>query len=105
TSLWQKAVVRSRLRPTRWSAGAVEGVGVNSQLLGKTAVVTGASRGIGLAVVKALVGEGARVVGAARTITVELKEAAAGHEEGEVIPVAVDLSTPEGAERLIEQAR
>ncbi|MEU1351930.1 oxidoreductase [Streptomyces sp. NPDC005776] len=62
-------------------------------LAGKNAVVTGASRGIGLAIVRQLVAEGVRVVGAARTITAELKEAGAH-------PVAVDLSTPEGAEEL-----
>ena len=67
------------------------------QLTGKTAVVTGASRGIGLATVSALIGEGMRVVGAARTITPELKESGA-------VPVAVDLSEPDGPARLIEQA-
>ena len=36
------------------------------RLSGKTAVVTGASRGIGLAVTRALIGEGVRVVAAAR---------------------------------------
>lgn len=39
---------------------------------GKTAVVTGASRGVGLATVHALRDEGVAVVGAARTITPEL---------------------------------
>ncbi|WP_269857456.1 SDR family NAD(P)-dependent oxidoreductase [Streptomyces sp. RPT161] len=78
---------------------------MDCQLLGKTAVVTGASRGIGLAVVRALVAEGARVVGAARTITADLKDAAAEYARGEVIAMAVDLSTPEGAELLIERAR
>lgn len=66
-------------------------------LAGKTAVVTGASRGVGLAVARLLVAEGARVVGAARTVTAELKEAGAH-------PVAADLSTPEGAEALGAQA-
>jgi NAD(P)-dependent dehydrogenase (short-subunit alcohol dehydrogenase family) len=36
------------------------------ELTGKTAVVTGASRGIGLAIAETLSAEGARVVGAAR---------------------------------------
>ncbi|MDI3406910.1 SDR family NAD(P)-dependent oxidoreductase [Streptomyces cavernicola] len=67
------------------------------QLNGKTALVTGASRGIGLAVVRALTDEGVRVVAAARTPTAELK-AAGAH------PVAVDLSDPAGAERLVDQA-
>ncbi|MFI8368540.1 oxidoreductase [Streptomyces sp. NPDC085466] len=66
-------------------------------LVGKTAVVTGASRGVGLAIARQLVAEGVRVVGAARTITPELKEIGAH-------PVAADLSTPEGAEELGAEA-
>lgn len=67
------------------------------QLSGKTAVVTGASRGIGLAIAQALTREGVRVVGAARTITPEL-------EASSVAAVAADLSTPEGARSVIEAA-
>lgn len=66
-------------------------------LAGKTAVVTGASRGIGLATVRALTEEGVRVVGAARTITPELKDAAA-------LGVAADLSTRQGAEFVVDTA-
>lgn len=67
------------------------------QLHGKTAVVTGASRGIGLAVSRALGHEGVRVVGAARTITPELEEAS-------VATVAADLSTAEGAVTVVDAA-
>ncbi|AIA00745.1 SDR family NAD(P)-dependent oxidoreductase [Streptomyces noursei] len=67
------------------------------QLNGKTALVTGASRGIGLAVVHALAAEGVRVVAAARTPTPEL--AAAG-----AMPVAADLSDPATAARLVTEA-
>ncbi|WNI29324.1 SDR family oxidoreductase [Streptomyces sp. ITFR-6] len=67
------------------------------QLTDKTAVVTGASRGIGLATVSALVGEGMRVVGAARTITPELKETGA-------ICVAMDLAASDAPDRLIALA-
>ncbi|ODA90604.1 3-oxoacyl-ACP reductase [Leifsonia xyli subsp. xyli] len=66
-------------------------------LRGKTALVTGASRGIGLATARTLVAEGVRVVGAARTITPELSEAAP-------LSVAGDLSTPDGARRVVEVA-
>ena len=56
-------------------------------LNGKRAVVTGASRGIGAAIVNALEAEGARVVGGSRSG-----------------PVDVDLSTPDGPQRLVERA-
>lgn len=67
------------------------------QLTGKTAVVTGASRGIGLAITHALTREGARVVGAARTIT-------DGLEQAGVTAVSADLSTPASARTVIETA-
>jgi NAD(P)-dependent dehydrogenase (short-subunit alcohol dehydrogenase family) len=68
-------------------------------LSGKVAVVTGASRGIGLAVTRALVEEGARVVAAARGSSAEL--AALGSA---VRPVAADLISPEGPQRVIDEA-
>ncbi len=67
------------------------------QLAGKTAVVTGASRGIGLAVTKALTNEGVRVVGAARTVSPELTESAA-------VAVSGDLSTREGTGAVVAAA-
>ncbi|MFF1572322.1 SDR family NAD(P)-dependent oxidoreductase [Leifsonia sp. NPDC058292] len=70
-------------------------------LEGKRAVVTGASKGIGLAVVRALVGEGAHVVAGARTITAEIAELVDG---GAVEFVAVDLSDPAAPEALIAAA-
>ncbi|QOV33131.1 SDR family oxidoreductase [Streptomyces ferrugineus] len=70
---------------------------MNLNLTNKTAVVTGASRGIGLATVRTLIGEGVRVVGAARTITTELKETGAH-------AVSADLSTAEGVSALIDSA-
>lgn len=67
------------------------------RLSGKTAIVTGASRGVGLATVRALAAEGVRVLGAARTITPELKEAAA-------VTVPADLSALQGAGELVTRA-
>ncbi|MBL1108749.1 SDR family oxidoreductase [Streptomyces sp. 5-8] len=66
-------------------------------LTAKTAVVTGASRGIGLATVRTLTAEGVNVVGAARTITPELKETGAH-------TIAADLSTAEGVITLMDSA-
>ncbi|MEO3793487.1 oxidoreductase [Nonomuraea sp. B10E15] len=70
---------------------------MDMQLTGKTAVVTGASKGLGLAIVRALTGEGMRVVAAARTISSELKETGAA-------AVTADLSTAHGPGEVIAQA-
>ncbi|MFK0219551.1 SDR family NAD(P)-dependent oxidoreductase [Streptomyces vinaceus] len=67
----------------------------------KVALVTGASKGIGLAVTRALAGEGALVVAAARTVDGPLTELAAG---GRVLPVAVDLATAEGPGHAVREA-
>lgn len=66
-------------------------------LKSKSAVVTGASRGIGLATVQALTAEGVRVVGAARTITPGLTDTGARSVEA-------DLSTAAGVTTLISSA-
>jgi NAD(P)-dependent dehydrogenase (short-subunit alcohol dehydrogenase family) len=67
-------------------------------LSGKTALVTGASRGIGLAIVRALADEGVSVVAGARSSTPEL---AALAQTGRVHPVTADLSTPDGPAILV----
>lgn len=69
-------------------------------LAGRVAVVTGASKGIGLAVTRALVEEGVRVVAAAREPGAELS--AFGAQA--VHPVSVDLGTPDGPAHLIDAA-
>ncbi len=71
-------------------------------LEGKIAVVTGASKGIGLAVTRALVGEGATVVAGARSIGPDL---AALQDARPVVFVPVDLAGPAGPIELIERAR
>jgi NAD(P)-dependent dehydrogenase (short-subunit alcohol dehydrogenase family) len=68
------------------------------QLHDQVAVVTGASRGIGLAVAATLLDEGARVVAASRTRSAELDALAAAHGD-RLLHVAADLARPEGAPR------
>jgi len=70
-------------------------------LTGKVAVVTGASKGIGLAIVRGLIDEGVRVVAGSRSGSAELDELAAG---GDVLPVRVDLSHPDAPARLVARA-
>ncbi len=70
------------------------------QLSGRVAVVTGASKGIGLAVVRTLLAEGARVVAASRKSTAEL-DALAGPD---LVHVAVDLMEPETPGQVVARA-
>jgi NAD(P)-dependent dehydrogenase (short-subunit alcohol dehydrogenase family) len=70
---------------------------VDLQLEGKVAVVTGASKGIGLEVVRTLVAEGMHVVAGA--LTTESLEGIDG-----VTAVAVDLVDPDGSARLVQAA-
>jgi NAD(P)-dependent dehydrogenase (short-subunit alcohol dehydrogenase family) len=67
------------------------------ELDGSVAVVTGASKGIGLAVVRTLAAEGAAVVAGARTV-----DALAGLDG--VTALAVDLAQPGGPEALVADA-
>jgi NAD(P)-dependent dehydrogenase (short-subunit alcohol dehydrogenase family) len=67
------------------------------ELDGSVAVVTGASKGIGMAVVRALAAEGAAVVAGARTV-----DALAGLEG--VTALEVDLARPGGPEALVDLA-
>jgi NAD(P)-dependent dehydrogenase (short-subunit alcohol dehydrogenase family) len=71
-------------------------------LTDKLAVVTGASKGIGLAIADGLVAEGARVVTGSRGTSPGLSELVDG---GRVYAVAVDLSTASGPQHLIDAAR
>ena len=76
-----------------------------SGLAGKTAVVTGASRGIGRAIAKTLASAGARVVCCARSQD-QLIELCAEIEDlgGAALAVTVDVTKPDDRERLIAQA-
>src|SRR5690348_9174898 len=70
-------------------------------LAGKTAVVTGASRGIGLAIARALAAAGANVVAGSLHSSAELDELTQG---GQVRFAAVDLSAPAAPGELVALA-
>lgn len=70
-------------------------------LTGKRALVTGASKGIGLAITRALVAEGAQVVAAARSKSDDLADLVA---DGRVEEVKADLATADGPAELVAAA-
>jgi 3-oxoacyl-[acyl-carrier protein] reductase len=80
---------------------------VDLGLAGQVYVVTGGSRGLGLATARVLVEEGASVVMAGRTLP-SLEEAAQGLSAvgpGRATAVVGDLSDPETPQRLVDAAR
>lgn len=77
---------------------------MSKQLANKTAVVTGASRGIGRAIALKLAGEGASVIAhygsskqAAEDLVAEIKK-----NGGQAKAVGADLNSPDGAAKLAE---
>lgn len=77
-------------------------------LAGKTAIITGGSRGLGFATASALAAEGCHVVICARGRQ-RLEEAAAelrgiATAGAEIVPVAVDVATAAGSEAVIQAA-
>jgi NADP-dependent 3-hydroxy acid dehydrogenase YdfG len=73
---------------------------LTSNVAGRTAVVTGASRGIGAGIASALASEGMRVVMIARN-EAKLKEYAARFKGS--IPISCDISDPESVERASKE--
>ena len=75
-------------------------------LRGKTALVTGASEGIGMAIARKLGEEGVRVAICART-DAKLRETAAGIARAtgmEIVPIPADLRDLAGCQGFVEQA-
>jgi ribitol 2-dehydrogenase len=75
---------------------------MSKSLQGQVAVVTGASSGIGLAIVQALGAAGARLVLGARS-QAKLEEAAAGLD-AEAVAVRTDVTDTDSVEELIREA-
>jgi 3-oxoacyl-[acyl-carrier protein] reductase len=70
-------------------------------LQGKVAIVTGASRGIGLAVATGLAAEGCKVAIAARGKAA--LESAATESPGALLPIAADLTRADDVEHLLQE--
>jgi NAD(P)-dependent dehydrogenase (short-subunit alcohol dehydrogenase family) len=68
---------------------------------GKVAIVTGASKGIGLAIVRGLTANGAQVIAGARKSSAELDQLV---RDSQVRIVLADLADPAGPARLVEAA-
>ena len=80
---------------------------MSSELKGKTAIVTGASKGIGAAIARHLANAGAAVVvnyASSRT-DADRVVAAIGEKNGRAVAVQADLSKPDDIRRLFAEAR
>jgi NAD(P)-dependent dehydrogenase (short-subunit alcohol dehydrogenase family) len=70
-------------------------------LTGRTAVVTGGSKGIGLDVVRRLAASGARVIAGAKSASPEIEELT---RDKQVVFAGVDLADPDGPAQLVATA-
>ena len=78
---------------------------MNLELTDKIAIVTGSSKGLGLATARALVSEGCRVTICARGETALTAAAAElrtlAHDDARVLAVAADVSTADGVQTVV----
>ena len=74
---------------------------MNIDLTGKTALVTGSTQGIGLAIAEGLANSGARVAVNGRTA--ERVEEAVAKLRGDVVGIAADVSRADGTAELVRQ--
>jgi 3-oxoacyl-[acyl-carrier protein] reductase len=78
---------------------------MNLELTDKVAIITGSSRGLGLASARALAAEGCRVTLCARTEPVLTDAAASIGGIDRVLAVTADVSTPDGASAVVDRTR
>ena len=93
---------RSRRRRARLAQEKRNLNAMNLDLDGRIAIVTGASKGIGLAITRGLAAEGVQVIAGAREASEELDALADG---GQVQFVHVDLATPSAAATVVGAAK
>ncbi len=74
---------------------------MNDDFTGKTALITGASRGIGRAIAEAFAARGARVAVNYRANDEAAVDCLAGLDGSGHIPMKADIATPEGASRAV----
>ncbi len=88
------------------SGGPHSASGMDLELAGKAAIVTGGSRGIGKAIARALAGEGVDVAIAARTLApLEAAATELSAETGRrVVPIAVDTGNTSAVEAMVATA-
>ena len=79
---------------------------MNLQIVGKTALITGASKGIGFAIAEGLAAEGVRLVAVARD-PAGLEAAAERLRDGggEVVTLAADVADPKAVQGLLDATR